>query len=185
MEWLPAAGRRLCSPAQLFRPTQLRGLHHGWTACEVRRGVLPLDAEPGRLRASGVLLGESCGPVGLLGPHERPVSVCFRDADPPIGLGASGRAGHGPPHDRADADAATRIRDWGAWSMSGMRSSGRLPTVPQTRPEILVSVRGGSTGEAGGSVFDPESVNTHLRHVFDKLDIRSRVDLTRVVEHHS
>jgi len=28
-------------------------------------------------------------------------------------------------------------------------------------------------------------VNTHLRHVFDKLDIRSRVDLTRVVEHHS
>jgi len=28
-------------------------------------------------------------------------------------------------------------------------------------------------------------VNTHLRHVFDKLDIRSRVDLTRVVGHHS
>ncbi len=27
--------------------------------------------------------------------------------------------------------------------------------------------------------------NTHLRHVFDKLDIRSRVDLTRAVEHHS
>jgi DNA-binding CsgD family transcriptional regulator len=31
----------------------------------------------------------------------------------------------------------------------------------------------------------PHTVNTHLRHVFDKLDIRSRVDLTRVVEHHS
>jgi DNA-binding CsgD family transcriptional regulator len=28
-------------------------------------------------------------------------------------------------------------------------------------------------------------VNTHLRHVFDKLDIRSRVDLTRAVERHS
>jgi DNA-binding CsgD family transcriptional regulator len=28
-------------------------------------------------------------------------------------------------------------------------------------------------------------VNTHLRHVFDKLDIRSRVDLTRIGERHS
>jgi DNA-binding CsgD family transcriptional regulator len=28
-------------------------------------------------------------------------------------------------------------------------------------------------------------VNTHLRHVFGKLDIRSRVDLTRAVERHS
>jgi len=28
-------------------------------------------------------------------------------------------------------------------------------------------------------------VNTHLRHVFDKLDIRSRVDLTRIVERHT
>jgi DNA-binding CsgD family transcriptional regulator len=28
------------------------------------------------------------------------------------------------------------------------------------------------------------TVNTHLRHVFDKLDVRSRVDLTRTVERH-
>jgi len=28
-------------------------------------------------------------------------------------------------------------------------------------------------------------VNTHLRHVFDKLDVRSRVDLTRIAERHS
>jgi DNA-binding CsgD family transcriptional regulator/tetratricopeptide (TPR) repeat protein len=31
----------------------------------------------------------------------------------------------------------------------------------------------------------PHTVNTHLRHVFDKLAIKSRVDLTRIVEHHS
>ena len=31
----------------------------------------------------------------------------------------------------------------------------------------------------------PHTVNTHLRHVFAKLDTRSRVDLTRVVERHT
>jgi DNA-binding CsgD family transcriptional regulator len=31
----------------------------------------------------------------------------------------------------------------------------------------------------------PHTVNTHLRHVFDKLGIRSRVDLTRIVERRS
>ncbi len=30
----------------------------------------------------------------------------------------------------------------------------------------------------------PHTVNTHLRHVFEKLDIRSRVDLTRIVQRH-
>ncbi len=33
--------------------------------------------------------------------------------------------------------------------------------------------------------LSPHTVNTHLRHVFDKLDVRSRVDLTRVVERSS
>jgi DNA-binding CsgD family transcriptional regulator len=40
-------------------------------------------------------------------------------------------------------------------------------------------------GIADRLFVSPHTVNTHLRHIFGKLDIRSRVDLTRVVERHS
>jgi DNA-binding CsgD family transcriptional regulator len=44
-----------------------------------------------------------------------------------------------------------------------------------------------AAGYTNGRIADrlsvsPHTVNTHLRHAFDKLDIRSRVDLTRIVE---
>jgi DNA-binding CsgD family transcriptional regulator len=40
-------------------------------------------------------------------------------------------------------------------------------------------------GIADRLFVSPHTVNTHLRHIFDKLGIRSRVDLTRIAEHHS
>jgi DNA-binding CsgD family transcriptional regulator len=40
-------------------------------------------------------------------------------------------------------------------------------------------------GIADRLFVSPHTVNTHLRHIFGKLEIRSRVDLTRVVERHS
>jgi DNA-binding CsgD family transcriptional regulator len=58
-----------------------------------------------------------------------------------------------------------------------------------TEAELAVArlAAGGYTnrGIADRLFVSPHTVNTHLRHVFDKLDIRSRVDLTRAVEHHS
>jgi DNA-binding CsgD family transcriptional regulator len=40
-------------------------------------------------------------------------------------------------------------------------------------------------GIADKLFVSPHTVNTHLRHVFDKLDVRSRVDLTRTAGRHS
>jgi len=40
-------------------------------------------------------------------------------------------------------------------------------------------------GIADRLFVSPHTVNTHLRHVFDKLEIRSRVDLTRIAERHA
>jgi DNA-binding CsgD family transcriptional regulator/tetratricopeptide (TPR) repeat protein len=54
-----------------------------------------------------------------------------------------------------------------------------------TRAEIVVArivAEGRTNREAASELFvSPETVNTHLRHIFTKLSIRSRVELTRFV----
>jgi DNA-binding CsgD family transcriptional regulator len=67
---------------------------------------------------------------------------------------------------------------------------------PKTGWEALTSAEaavaqlaseGNTDREIGESLFiSPHTVNTHLRHIFDKLGVRSRVALTRAAEarHH-
>jgi DNA-binding CsgD family transcriptional regulator len=54
-----------------------------------------------------------------------------------------------------------------------------------TDPEINVATlaaEGNTNRQIAESLFiSPHTVNTHLRHIFEKLGIRSRVQLTRFV----
>jgi DNA-binding CsgD family transcriptional regulator len=94
---------------------------------------------------------------------------------------------------------AGAVRD-AAWARKRLREVGirrrvqsldrpKLGWESLTDAELRVArlVAAGFTNRGiGDALFvSPHTVNTHLRHVFDKLDIRSRLDLSRIVERHS
>jgi len=84
-----------------------------------------------------------------------------------------------------DAERATRrLRELGVRRRADVRHGWES----LTNAELVVarSVAGGLTNRetADRLGVSPHTVNTHLRHVFAKLDVHSRVELVRVVLTH-
>ena len=90
---------------------------------------------------------------------------------------------------RDAARARKQLRELGIRRRVPSLDRPRLGWESLTTAELQVArlAAGGYTnrGIADSLFLSPHTVNTHLRHVFDKLDVRSRVDLTRVVERSS
>jgi DNA-binding CsgD family transcriptional regulator len=90
---------------------------------------------------------------------------------------------------RDAARARKHLRELGIHRRVRSLDRPKLGWESLTEPEVHVA-RLAAAGYTNRGIADrlfisPNTVNTHLRHVFDKLDIRSRVDLTRIVERHS
>jgi DNA-binding CsgD family transcriptional regulator len=90
---------------------------------------------------------------------------------------------------RDAARARMRLRELGVRRRVQSLDRPKLGWESLTAAELQVArlAAAGCTnrGIADRLFVSPHTVNTHLRHVFDKLDIRSRVDLTRIAERHS
>jgi DNA-binding CsgD family transcriptional regulator len=90
---------------------------------------------------------------------------------------------------RDAARARMRLRELGIRRRVQSLDRPKLGWESLTDAELQVA-RLAAAGYTNRGIADrlfvsPHTVNTHLRHAFDKLDLRSRVDLTRVVERHS
>ena len=90
---------------------------------------------------------------------------------------------------RDAARARMRLRELGVRRRVKSLDRPKLGWESLTDAELKVArlAAAGCTnrGIADRLFVSPHTVNTHLRHVFDKLDVRSRVDLTRIAERHS
>jgi DNA-binding CsgD family transcriptional regulator len=140
--------------------------------------------------------------AAILAPGPRPLALAAVLEDlGGIRLAGGDRSGAADAFDRVlricvDAGAARdaararkRLRELGIRRRVQALDRPKLGWESLTDAELQVAhlAAAGCTnrGIADRLFVSPHTVNTHLRHVFDKLDIRSRVDLTRVVGHHS
>jgi ATP/maltotriose-dependent transcriptional regulator MalT len=89
---------------------------------------------------------------------------------------------------RDAARARMRLRELGVRRRVQSLDRPKLGWESLTAAELEVArlAAAGCTnrGIADRLFVSPHTVNTHLRHVFEKLDVRSRVDLTRIAERH-
>jgi DNA-binding CsgD family transcriptional regulator len=90
---------------------------------------------------------------------------------------------------RDAARARKRLRDLGIRRRVQSLDRPRLGWESLTAAELQVARLAGAgytnRGIADRLFVSPHTVNTHLRHVFEKLDVRSRVDLARIVQSHA
>jgi DNA-binding CsgD family transcriptional regulator/tetratricopeptide (TPR) repeat protein len=90
---------------------------------------------------------------------------------------------------RDAARARKRLRELGirrrVHSLDRPKSGWESLTDAELQVASLAAVGHTNRGIADRLFVSPHTVNTHLRHVFGKLDITSRVDLARAVERHS
>ena len=109
---------------------------------------------------------------GAVDAFDRVLRIC-------IGTGAA----------RDAARARMRLRELGVrrrvQSLDRPKQGWESLTAAELQVARLAAAGCTNRGIADRLFVSPHTVNTHLRHVFDKLDIRSRVDLTRIVESHS
>jgi DNA-binding CsgD family transcriptional regulator/tetratricopeptide (TPR) repeat protein len=108
---------------------------------------------------------------GAVDAFDRVLRIC-------VGTGAAGDA----------ARARMRLRELGVRRRVQSLDRPKLGWESLTGAELQVA-RLAAAGCTNRAIADrlfvsPHTVNTHLRHVFDKLEIRSRVDLTRIVDRH-
>jgi len=137
--------------------------------------------------------------ASLFGEGSRPLATASALEDLGRLLAENGVAGRAT----TALDQALEIWDQVGASRDATRVGGRLRRLgvhrrvvaskrPKTGWEALTSAEaavaqlaseGKTNREIGESLFiSPHTVNTHLRHIFDKLGVRSRVALTRVAE---